>query len=162
VSDLFFHGIGGAKYDQLTDAIIQSFFGLTPPAFMTLTATAKLPVDRPEVKADDLRRVDWLLRELSFNPQRHVALNAATRPLVEAKQRWIDRESEIPQGAERHREIVRLNAALQPYVSELRTTLLGERQRHSQMLRRKQLLGSREYAFCLFPETTLRAVLLDF
>jgi hypothetical protein len=161
-SDLFFHGIGGAKYDQLTDAIIQRFFGLAPPAYLTLTATAKLPVPRPAVGESDLRRVDWMLRELSFNPQRHVVLNADTQPLVEAKHRWINCRCATHQGVERHREIVRLNDALQPYVSDLRTQLLNERQKHSQSLRRHRLLGSREYAFCLFPEATLRALLLDF
>ena len=35
-SDLFLHGIGGAKYDQLNDEIMRRFFGIAvPPAFMT-------------------------------------------------------------------------------------------------------------------------------
>ena len=32
LSDLFVHGIGGAKYDQLTDELIRSFYGCAPPA----------------------------------------------------------------------------------------------------------------------------------
>jgi hypothetical protein len=35
-ADLFVHGIGGAKYDQITDRIISRFFGLTAPGFLTL------------------------------------------------------------------------------------------------------------------------------
>jgi hypothetical protein len=35
VSDLFIHGIGGGKYDQLTDGIVREFFGISPSA-MTL------------------------------------------------------------------------------------------------------------------------------
>ena len=31
LSDLFIHGIGGAKYDELTDEIIRRFFGIEPP-----------------------------------------------------------------------------------------------------------------------------------
>ena len=42
--DLFIHGIGGAKYDQMTDAIIERFFGFAPPDYLTVTATAKLPI----------------------------------------------------------------------------------------------------------------------
>ena len=30
LADLFIHGIGGAKYDQLTDELIRRFFGLVP------------------------------------------------------------------------------------------------------------------------------------
>ena len=43
LGDLFLHGIGGAKYDQLTDAMIARFFGLEPPGFMVLSATLLLP-----------------------------------------------------------------------------------------------------------------------
>ena len=39
LSDLFLHGIGGAKYDQVTDRLIESFFDLAPPAIMVLSAT---------------------------------------------------------------------------------------------------------------------------
>ena len=47
LSDLFLHGIGGAKYDQVTDHLIESFFGLAPPGIMVLSATLYLPVPRP-------------------------------------------------------------------------------------------------------------------
>ncbi len=39
LGDLFVHGIGGAKYDELTDALWRRFFGLTPLAFLTVSAT---------------------------------------------------------------------------------------------------------------------------
>ena len=58
LGDLFLHGIGGAKYDQVTDAIIERFFGLKPPQYMTLTATLRLPIKRAEVTTDDARR--WI------------------------------------------------------------------------------------------------------
>jgi hypothetical protein len=45
LGDHFVHGIGGAKYDQLTDAICERFFGLAPPAFITATATVRLPLE---------------------------------------------------------------------------------------------------------------------
>ena len=42
LSDLFIHGIGGAKYDELTDQIICRFFGFEPPGFVALSATQRL------------------------------------------------------------------------------------------------------------------------
>ena len=42
LSDLFIHGIGGAKYDQLTDELIRSFFGLAPPDYLVISATLHL------------------------------------------------------------------------------------------------------------------------
>ena len=43
LADLFIHGIGGAKYDQLTDQMIGRFLGCDAPEFMILTATMRLP-----------------------------------------------------------------------------------------------------------------------
>ena len=44
LGDAFIHGIGGGKYDQLTDSIIQEFFGVTPPGVIVASATLRLPV----------------------------------------------------------------------------------------------------------------------
>ena len=34
LGDLFIHGIGGAKYDELGDEIARRFFGIEPPGFL--------------------------------------------------------------------------------------------------------------------------------
>ena len=48
LGDLFIHGIGGAKYDELGDSIAGRFFGIEPPGFLTLSLTAWLGLpDRP-------------------------------------------------------------------------------------------------------------------
>jgi hypothetical protein len=41
--DQFVHGIGGGRYDQVTDRVMSSFFGLNPPAFSVTTATLLFP-----------------------------------------------------------------------------------------------------------------------
>ena len=47
LSDLFLHGIGGGKYDQLGDMIMRSFFMITPPQIMVISATVQCPVCHP-------------------------------------------------------------------------------------------------------------------
>lgn len=42
-ADQFVHGIGGGQYDQITDRLIASHFGLRPPRFCVTTATMYLP-----------------------------------------------------------------------------------------------------------------------
>ena len=42
LSDLFIHGIGGAKYDQLTDFIVERWLGLETPQHAVATATVQL------------------------------------------------------------------------------------------------------------------------
>ena len=43
VADQFVHGIGGGRYDQVTDALIARHFGLEPPRFAVTTATLQFP-----------------------------------------------------------------------------------------------------------------------
>jgi hypothetical protein len=50
-ADQFIHGIGGGRYDQVTDRIIASYFGVDPPRFALTTATLFFPqaVSQPRV-----------------------------------------------------------------------------------------------------------------
>ena len=56
LGDLFIHGIGGAKYDQVTDRLIERFFGIRPPGFLVISATLRLPVESDRVSMDDIQR----------------------------------------------------------------------------------------------------------
>ena len=71
VADLFVHGIGGARYDRLTDAIVRQYFGVQPPAYGVCSATMLLNLPAPAVAAPPGQ---WRhrLHELRFNPQRFV------------------------------------------------------------------------------------------
>lgn len=46
VVDQFVHGIGGARYDQVTDRIMAGYFGIRPPDFSVTTATLYFPTAR--------------------------------------------------------------------------------------------------------------------
>ena len=41
--DQFVHGIGGGRYDQVTDRLIASYFKIEPPKFSVTTATLFFP-----------------------------------------------------------------------------------------------------------------------
>ena len=43
VVDQFVHGIGGGRYDQVTDLLIRRQFGIEPPRFSVTTATLFFP-----------------------------------------------------------------------------------------------------------------------
>ncbi len=127
LSDLFIHGIGGAKYDQLTDAIVQRFLGIETPEFIVATYTAMLPVRRLSVDDDDIRRTSQQLRELTYHPELHVDETDTTLPLIEEKRRWIQADPPAGQRRERHGKIVDVNEALQPFVAHRRQQLLEQR-----------------------------------
>ncbi len=76
LADYFIHGIGGARYDHVTDEFIRQFYRMDPPSFATTTATFYLPITQERDKSqaiDHLRyaRTQW--RDLNYNPQRYVA-----------------------------------------------------------------------------------------
>jgi hypothetical protein len=167
-SDLFIHGIGGAKYDQVTDRIIAEFFGIKPPGFLTATGTKLLPLPQASAAPADVEQIDKQLRDLRFKPEEHVDFSTQTdgerarvERLIAEKRRWLRMEIAPEQLAERHAALASINAALTNYVSTRRDELTAERLRVEAELRRQAILGSREFSFCLYPEATLRPWLLD-
>jgi hypothetical protein len=161
LGDLFLHGIGGAKYDQVTDLLIQRFFGVKVPCYLTLTATLRLPLAGVgEPAADDARRVDHRLRELTYHPERFIeAVDPEAKKLIEDKRRWIATEPTVDNARQRCRGIRAANEGLQPWVAPQRAQLQADHNRLSDKLHAQTILGSREYAFCLHPERTLRSLM---
>ncbi|HRX82346.1 MAG TPA: hypothetical protein P5307_24935, partial [Pirellulaceae bacterium] len=58
-------------------------------------------------------------------------------------------------------QIAHLNDAMQPMVEQQRAKWFQDRDNLIEQQRTAKLLGSREYSLCLFPEATLRPLLLD-
>lgn len=78
VTDLFVHGIGGGRYDQIADRIIQRHFNLEPPRFAVTTATLYLPQALTRERAC----VPCVLRD--GHRLKHGVLGERKRELVEA------------------------------------------------------------------------------
>ncbi len=163
LGDLFLHGIGGAKYDQLTDVLIERFFGLRPPGLMVLSATLQLPVARAKIAPQDARRVEQMLRALKYHPEKYVNAERLPPESARAARRLIDRKTQLvgePATVENARrrchEIRRANQALQTWLVRDRQQLESQRDQMGRQLRAAATLGWREYGFCLYPTETLR------
>jgi hypothetical protein len=162
LADLFLHGIGGGKYDELTDELMARFFGIEPPAYLVLSATRWLPLPGYPATADDRRRLGRRLRELRYNPQRCLpaAEQARLSNLVREKEGWVRRSPADRAGRrERFGRLRLLNA-------QMHLPLLAEEGRVRQELARVEgelqanaVLRRRDYAFCLYPEGALRPFL---
>lgn len=85
LADLFIHGIGGAKYDRITDRLIRCYFGIEPPAMACVSATLTLDLPHDDVRVDDVRRRECQLRSLRYNPQRHLDLDGALAELASTR-----------------------------------------------------------------------------
>jgi hypothetical protein len=72
-SDVFIHGIGGAKYDIITDEIIKEYFGVEPPTFVTISAALFLPLEAFDLDIGDLQRRQHDLKDMRYNPERYAS-----------------------------------------------------------------------------------------
>lgn len=161
LGDLFVHGIGGAKYDRVTDRIIERFFGLPAPRFMVVSGTLLLPVERPDNALARAQAMTHQLHELAHHPERFLdGTNDAAAELVAEKRRWIETRPTRENARIRCRALRAINAALQPWVEPRRTRLSEDLAATLQLLEVRRILGSREYAFCLHPEPNLRRFVL--
>jgi hypothetical protein len=167
LGDLFIHGIGGAKYDELTDEIIRRFYGFEPPDYLVLSATLRLPLPTFSVSPDDHRRLVQYLRDLHCNPQRHLTNGAVSDPraavLAAEKRDWIARR---PRNArerrERYQVLQQLTAQLRPHLARKEKQIQQDLLRSEQQLQINAIRLRRDYAFCLFPETLLRPFCTQF
>jgi hypothetical protein len=159
LGELFIHGIGGGKYDEVTDAIIRQFFGLEPPGYVVLTATLLLPLDRYPDAAAAHDRLQRLERDLWWNPQRHLQnTDPRATPLVHEKQTWIERDGTTHQErAQRFFALRRVNERLQAFVQPEAARVRQAICDAARQQRLHELRSSREYSFCLYPADMLQS-----
>lgn len=155
LSDLFLHGIGGGKYDQLTDRIIELFFGVRAPVFSVLSATLRLPEAPSQSGVEEVRRIRQQLRQVRFGPERVASAEELPAELVEKKQRLL---SAIPPRGRKqrwHDEIAEVNQRLTEHASATRAVLDQRLRDATQQLGAANILRSREHPFCIYPEAYL-------
>lgn len=159
VADVFVHGTGGGRYDRVTDAVIERYFGVRPPAFVVASMTMLLPLGAPLVRSEDVAALEQLLNRFTHNPDQVLEevefdtveecalaeeLAVQKRLLVEAiAQPGADRKALGLQIRETNERLV---ALLQPMVMELQDRL--------ELLRAERdaasVLTDRTYPYCLW------------
>ncbi len=174
LGSVFVHGIGGAKYDELTDALMQRWLGLTPPAIIVATATLRLlesfagPDPLPEI-----RKLKAELRRMQWNPECFVesapadamsaGLKAEKTQLIAEKHAGrvksnsrSQRHQQRMRQAEIHALIQTINAALRHGLKEREKLALEELRAQLASVPYQQSLRSREFASNLFPAETIQ------
>jgi hypothetical protein len=169
LGDFFIHGIGGGKYDEVTDAIIRDYFGLKSPAYQVLSATLHLPLPGFPATADDVERAERLVRDLTWNPQRHLTPENLARPEVIAllAERAAAAANEPPYSEHAARrewfsDLRDATQSLRPFVAaQLAGAEVGLTRARAEV-RANAVLRRRDYAWVLYPEETLRPFLQRF
>jgi hypothetical protein len=151
LSDLFLHGIGGGKYDQLGDLIMQSFFLVTPPTFMVVSATVNLPGIETTDSTGQIQRLRRAIRDTEYQPERFVDRVTLDTELVQRKRALL---AKIPATGQRQawqNQIAQINSTLSDQLSEVKASLRGELAALQRKAASESVLASREHPFCIFP-----------
>ncbi len=162
LGDLFIHGIGGGKYDEVTDAIIRDYFGVEPPAYQVLSATLHLPLPHFPATDEDVRRLHRQRRDLDWQPERFIDPREAT----DLKRRKAKLSATEPTGrAERRawfRELQQVTRAMRPFVDDWTRDVDRELERATAEVAANAILRRRDFAWVLYPERELREFLQGF
>lgn len=159
VADLFIHGIGGGRYDRVTDGVIRRHFGVEPPAFVVASLTLLLPTGAAIAGPDDVSEARERVNRLKNSPEE--ALGEIDFERVEER----ERAGELV--AEKRRLVVeigvpgsdkkRLGLAIREVNKELATIVAPARRKREEALQRveaahamTQVLADRTYPFCLW------------
>ncbi len=159
LADLFVHGIGGAKYDEVTDGIIRRFFGIEPPEYIVVTGTLHLPFERFPATIEDRRRIHRIVRDVRWHPERFIeSTDAKVLRLAEQKREWLARPPASPaEKRERYRRLLHLTEALRPAVAGQEKAVERMLARCDEELAANEILFRRDYPFVLYPEEKLKA-----
>lgn len=169
LGDLFLHGIGGGKYDHVTNDIATSFFGLKLPDYGVISATLRLPIQTSDVSNTDEQLCRQRINSVPYHPENFLPPKESwpkeqakeIESLIQRKKSWIETPKTYENAIERHQAITQINAALAPLTSKQLEKLAANHKEIESSLQSNAILRSREYAFCLHPQKSLQGLMLD-
>lgn len=172
LGDAFIHGIGGAKYDELTDALMRDFFEVEPPLYQTVTATVRLPLPFDPHAAEQREIHQRHLRDIAYRGEafyssewkQHLSPQAWDRlgVLAHEKKQWISASWQPAGKGAWHHQGQKLNQQLQDVLTPVTQHLLREAALAERRQAAARVLGSREFSMALFDQKELPHLLLDF
>jgi hypothetical protein len=159
VADLFIHGIGGARYDAVTDAVAAGWYGVEPPPYVVASMTLYLPIGVHAVTDDEVARAHEDVNRLKHNPDQMLdridfddpAERAAAQSLMADKRRLVV-EIGIP-GADKKtlgKRIREVNDELSGLLEPLRVELEARQERLVAEQAAAEVLTDRTYPFCFW------------
>lgn len=173
LSDWFVHGIGGAKYDEITDLIIARFWNLPAPQFQIATGTLYFPVDhRPPAPLKSSSQLKQQLRYAEENPEsllsdlqkkQATSILELKKELTVQKQQSrvegltrLERRARRPENRKRHHEFQQVRNSLREIVSNKFQQLHNEIAQAELIEQDLLVTNSRDYPICCYPLETLQ------
>ena len=164
ISDLFVHGIGGGKYDQITDRIIQRMFGIAPPPMLVASATMRLnfkelPDGLRGPVESQIQAAEKLINVLATNPEHvlqanHESLSLDQQQMLSSlalqKVQLLETMPDKGEKWEWHIAMKKLKQQMADLARPAIDAQKSELEQLNKLLNQQNLLNSREYSFCLF------------
>ncbi|MBA4370302.1 MAG: hypothetical protein C0418_01835 [Coriobacteriaceae bacterium] len=159
VGDLFIHGVGGGRYDDVTDGVVRRFHGVEAPPFAVASLTMYLPLGGHLVTDEELERAEQRVNKLEHNPDRMLAEadfdsgeeRARAVGLAAEKERLVGgiaaADADKKALGARIREV---NAELGELLAPLAVAAREERDRLVAQKAAAGILTDRTYPFCLW------------
>ena len=158
LGDFFLHGIGGGKYDQITDEIIKDYYNLAPPHYAVATLTLHLPLGLETWEEEEFSRLEKLAARLGHNPDHcfeDLNLGAekekALRPLALKKHELIHQMRAANQEKKTLvREIEGINTQLKEALSQEIKEVIERWERLKILREESKISHFREFPYFLF------------
>ncbi|MBA7627740.1 hypothetical protein ES703_35207 [subsurface metagenome] len=170
ISDLFIHGLGGAKYDLVTDEIIREFFKVEPPHFLVISCTLYLDFKSyPGSSGFKISTLKKKMRDLEFNPERYIDELPLTkkekiriREQVKRKAELIKKIKEVLSAVEKRKiseEIKDINNLVGEKTKPLKCELSKKLTEEEKKMKQSKVYTFRKFPYCFFSAKTLRNLL---
>lgn len=166
LADLFIHGIGGAKYDRISDRIIRDFFRLTPPSFACVSATLHLDLPKGDGSKESVQALRQEMRDWAWNPQRHVASTPELADILRQRESLVELNTSLRDGrgsrVERRRVFESIRQTTRAILDRNPDSPGALERRLEKALHRveqKRLATDREYFFALHNRAALDRLL---
>jgi len=124
LADLFIHGIGGAKYDRISDAIMADYYAVNPPRMACVSATLHLDLPVHTATAESVRQLRRTLRDLKYNPQRHPPHASGVSQLIEQRDAAVREGQGLRENDRRNR---RSRSATFGNIREINSAILAQK-----------------------------------
>lgn len=165
IADLFIHGTGGGRYDQVTDAVMTAYLGIEPPAYVVASATLRLPLAIADAGLS-VAGLERRLEGLRHNPDRFLAeLPASVLDAAEARSLAAEKRSLVAAIARPDADKKALGArirAVNERLQALVAPLLADAERELARARTAEedaaVLRDRTYAYCLWDAASIEGL----
>jgi hypothetical protein len=167
LADWFVHGVGGTRYEFVTDYIIADYYGKKPLKFGTTTCTMTLPLSNTVGShKDNLAQLKHKLHSIKHNPERHIEYSVLRREpvasLLREKKRRIAQATDcaLPSNLRKSAwsSLSTVNGRLFEYARDKADMLETKIVEFEKKSISQRVFNYREYFFGLFPKTKLRKV----